>query len=62
MTSNTTPSQNGPGSNTNEGVFTFTKAPALEEPHHQIVLCHISGHSLGGPTPLQSCSWCILQT
>ena len=27
--------------------FAFPKAPSLLEPHHQIVYCHISGHSFG---------------
>ena len=33
----TTLGQNGPGSNGNEGDSAFPKAPALLEPHHQIV-------------------------
>ena len=33
----TTPGQSGPGSDGNEGVLAFPKAPALLEPHHQIV-------------------------
>ena len=30
-------SQSGPGSNGNESVLRFPKAPAILEPHHQIV-------------------------
>ena len=33
----TTPSQSEPGNDGNEGVPTFPKAPALQEPHYQIV-------------------------
>ena len=32
-----TPGQNGPGNNDNEGVLRILQAPALLEPHHQIV-------------------------
>ena len=42
--------------------FAFPKAPALLEPHHQIVSCHIQDIRLGGClTLLQGCSQCILQ-
>ena len=45
-----------------KGCSTFPKAPASLEPHHQIVLSHIPGHSLcGGITPLQRYSRCILE-
>ena len=44
----TTPGQSGPGSDGNEGV---PKAPALLEPHHQIVLCHIQDTHRGGSYP-----------
>ena len=44
-----------------KGCPAFPKAPVLMEPHHQIVSCHISGHSLGSLTSLQRCSRCILQ-
>ena len=33
----TTPGQSGPGSDGNEEVLRIPKAPALLEPHHQIV-------------------------
>ena len=39
----------------------FPKAPALLEPHHQIVKCHIQDTRWGGHTPLQRSSRCILQ-
>ena len=42
----TTPCQSGPGSNGNEGVFPFPKAPVLLEP--RICLVSYPGHSLGG--------------
>ncbi len=45
-----------------KGYSAFPKAPALLEPHHQIVLCHIQDSRWGGIlTPLQRCSQCILQ-
>ena len=40
---------------------TFSKAPTLMEPHHRIVYCHIKDTHWGSLTPLQRCSWCILQ-
>ena len=39
----------------------FPKAPALLEPHHQIVLCHIKDTQRRSLTPLQGYSQCILQ-
>ena len=39
----------------------FPKAPALLEPHHQIVQCDIQKTRWGSLTPLQRCSRCILQ-
>ena len=39
----------------------FTKARAIVEPHHQIVLCHKQDTRWKGFTPLQRCSRCILQ-
>ena len=33
----TIPGQKGPGSNGNEGMLAFAKAPASLEPHHLIV-------------------------
>ena len=40
---------------------TFPKAPALLEPHHQIVSCHIQNTCWWSLIPLQRCSRCILQ-
>ena len=37
----TTQGQSGPGSDGNEGILHIPQSPALLEPHHQIVLCHI---------------------
>ena len=37
LSGSTIPGQSGPGSNGIEGRSTFPKAPALLEPHHQIV-------------------------
>ena len=42
----------------------FPKSPALLDPHHQIVYCHILDTRWGwggGLTPLERCSQCILQ-
>ena len=44
-----------------KGYSAFPKAPALLEPHDQIVLCHIQDTRWGGLTPLQRSSRCILQ-
>ena len=44
-----------------KGYPTLSKTPALLEPHHQIVLCHIQDTHWGSLTPLQRCSWCIWQ-
>ena len=57
----TTLGQSGPGSDGNEGVLHIPKAPALLEPHHQIVLCHIQDTRCGSLTPLQRSSRYILQ-
>ena len=45
-----------------KGCFTFPKAPASLEPHHQVVQCHILDfHWRGkGLTSQQRCSRCIL--
>ena len=46
-----------------KGYSTFRKAPALLEPHHQIVYCHIQDTHCGGggSYPLQRSSRCFLQ-
>ena len=36
------------------GYSIFPKAPALLEPHHQMVLCYIQDNCLGGLTPQQN--------
>ena len=50
----TIPGQSGPGSDGNEGHFTFLKAPALLECHHQIVKIHIQNTRFGVVLPLCS--------
>ena len=42
-----------------KGYSTFPKIP-VQEPHHQIVLCHIQNTHWWSLTPLQRCSLCIL--
>ena len=37
LSGTTTPSQSGPRSDGSEGYSAFPKAPALLEPHHQII-------------------------
>ena len=44
-----------------KGYFVFPEAPALLEPHHQIVQCHIQNTRWKSLTTLQRCSQCILQ-
>ena len=44
-----------------KGCSAFLKAPLSLEPHHQIDLCHIQDTYWRSLTPLQRCSWCILQ-
>ena len=41
LTIATTPGQSRPGSNGNDGVLCIPNAPAILEPHHQIVYCDI---------------------
>ena len=48
QTYTTTLDQSKPGSGGKEGVSTFPKAPALQEPHHQIVRCYIQDTRLRG--------------
>ena len=55
----TTPSQNRPGSDSNERV---PKSPALLKPHRQTVWCHKQDTHWGSFTSLQKCSQCILQS
>ena len=44
-----------------KGYSVIPKAPALPEPHHPVVYCHIKDTCWGSLTPLQWCSRCILQ-
>ena len=58
----TTPSQSGPGSDSNEEVLRIPKAPALKEFYNQIVSCLIQDTIWwGGLTSQQRSSRCILQ-
>ena len=50
-----------PGAIAMNGYPVFPKVPALLEPHHQIVQCHIKDTRWGDLTPLQRSSGCILQ-
>ena len=48
----TTSGQSEPGSDGNKEVFYIRQAPALLEPHHQIVSCHNQDTRWGSLTPL----------
>ena len=54
----TTPGQSEPGVMAINEYSAFPIVPALREPHHQIVLCHIQGTRKWS---LTRCSQCILQ-
>ena len=58
----TTPGQSGPGSDDNEGVLYISQISEAGVFPSDSLMSH-PGHSLrwGGLTPLQRCSWCILQ-
>ena len=45
----TIPSQSGPGRDGKEGYNALPEDQAILECHHQVVLCHIPGHSVVGP-------------
>ena len=46
---------------TMKGYSTFSKAPTLLEPHHQIVKCHMQDTGWrGGLTPLKRSSRCFI--
>ena len=47
LSGGTTPNQNRPGSDGKKGYFAFLKSPALLEPYHQIVSCHIQDTCCG---------------
>ena len=58
----TTPGQNGPGSDGNEGVLCIPQSSNIAGTSPSDSLVSYPGHSLvGGLTPLQRSSWCILQ-
>ena len=44
-----------------KGYSTFPKAPALLQPHHEIVYCNMQDTRWGSFTLLKRSSWCILQ-
>ena len=56
--------QSGPGSNGNEGVLHIHQSPRITGTSPSDCLESYTRHSLGrgGLTPLQRCSWCILQS
>ena len=56
-----TPGQSGPGSNGNEGVPINPQGPSITGTSPSDCLVSYPGNSLGGLTPLQRCSQCILQ-
>ena len=58
----TTSGQSGPGSNGNEGVLCIHQSSSITGTLPSDCLESYLGYSLGeGLTPLQRCSWCILQ-
>ena len=65
LSGDTTPGQGGPGSNSNEGVLHIPQGSSITEASPSDCLVSYSGHLLEGVcgiTPLQRCSWCILQS
>ena len=57
----TTPGQSGPGSDGNEGVLHIPQSSSIAGTSPSDCLVSYSGHSLGGLTPLQRSSRCILK-
>ena len=57
----TTPGQSGPGSDGNKGVLHILQSYSITGTSPSDSLVSYSGHLLGGLTPLQRCSRCILQ-
>ena len=58
----TIPGQSGPGSDGNEGVLCIPQSPSITGTSPSDCLVSYPEHSFGGGlTPLQRCSWCILQ-
>ena len=59
----TAPGQSGPGSDGNEGVLSIPQSSSIIVTSPSDCFVSYPGHSLSGEglTPLQRCSWCILQ-
>ena len=57
----TTSGQSGPGSDGNEGVLCIPQSSSTAGTSPSDCLVSYLGHSLGGLTPLQRSSQCILQ-
>ena len=55
-----TPGQRGPGGDGSEGVLYTPQNSSITGTSSSNCLVPYPGHSLGGLTPLQRCSWCIL--
>ena len=58
----TTPGQSGPGSNGNAEVLRIPQSSSITGTSSSDCLLLYAEHSLGGLTPLQKCSRCILQS
>ena len=56
-----TAGQSGAGSKGNEEVFHIPHSNSITGTSSSDYLVSYPGHLLGGLTPLQRCSWCILQ-
>ena len=62
LSSATTPDQSGTGSDGNEGVLHIPQSSSITGTSPSDCLVSYPGHSWGvGSSPLQRCSWCILQ-
>ena len=61
LSGTTTPRLSGHESDGNEGIPHIPIGPAFLETHDQIVKCHNQDIRWGNLSPLQRCSWCILQ-
>ena len=57
----TTPGKSGPWNNSNKRVFCIRKSSIITGTPSSDCLVSYPEHSFGGLTPLQRCSWCILQ-
>ena len=56
-----TPGQSGHGSNGNKRVLHIPQSSSITGASPSDCLVSYPGHSLGSLTPMQRCSWCILQ-